>query len=110
MAGLQWLGTRLRNNVYDFRHHYDDYIVSRNAFQIINWIWYDSFRLYSGREPVFYLILTNPPRAASIGTPLTGERINILQKRIDDIEWQFKYTYFPWHLFWEKVTVDFVTF
>jgi len=67
-------------------------------------------RYFSGREPVFSLMLTNPPRPATIGTPLIGERINVWQRRIDDIEWKFIYVPFPLHQFWEKVIVDFITF
>jgi len=66
--------------------------------------------LFSGRVPIYSLILTNPPRAATIGTPLIGERINIWQGRIDDIEWFFYYRPFPAHKFWEKVIVDFIIF
>ncbi len=79
----------------------------RNAYNLekkMPWSW------ISGRTPVFILILTNPPRSATMGTPLNGERMNIWQRRIDDIKWFFYYRPFPLHTFWEKVIIDFIIF
>jgi len=78
---------------------------NRNAYNLQKRM---TSNLFSGRVPIFILILTYPPRAATIGTPLIGERINIWQRRIDDITWKFLgiLNFF----YWEKAIVDFIIF
>jgi len=99
-APAKWLDVMdPRSLVESQKDNHNDKIAgssyNRNAYNIQrNTIVMPTF--FSGRKPVFNLVLTNPPRKATVGTHLVGERMNIWQRRIDDIKWYFRSVYFPW--------------
>jgi len=103
-APAKWLDVNvegLREVIKAERNNWrEDGNYIRNAYNLEKRM---SWSLFTGRKPVFILIAVYPTLSATMGTPLIGERMNIFQKRISDIAWQF-----TWSRTW--VVIDFIIF